>query len=190
MAISYQVDKKWMNTDFTITGFEKGEYENCVFINCNFHALNLSNYVFIDCQFIDSNLSTVSLNQTALRGITFKNCKLLGLIFDTCNDFLLALIFENCVLNHSSFYKRKLKKTVFKNTSLQEVDFSEADLSQAVFDNCDFFNATFGRTNLEKADLRTSYNYVLDPENNRIKKAQFSLSGLSGLLLKYDIVVA
>jgi hypothetical protein len=40
---------------------------------------------------------------------------------------------------------------------------------------------------LEKTDFRTAYNYSFDPENNRIKKAKFSLAQVVGLLDKYDI---
>jgi uncharacterized protein YjbI with pentapeptide repeats len=70
---------------------------------------------------------------------------------------------------------------------MHEVDFSESDLSNATFDNCDLLTATFDRTVLEKADFRTAYNYAIDPENNRIKKARFSTAGLAGLLFKYDL---
>ena len=45
------------------------------------------------------------------------------------------------------------------------------------------------QTILEKADFRTAKNYSIDPEQNRLKKAKFSLSGVVGLLRKYDIVV-
>jgi uncharacterized protein YjbI with pentapeptide repeats len=56
-----------------------------------------------------------------------------------------------------------------------------------MFDNCDLTGAVFDHTNIEKADFRTSYNYTIDPEINRIKKAKFSILGVSGLLDKYDI---
>jgi fluoroquinolone resistance protein len=42
---------------------------------------------------------------------------------------------------------------------------------------------------LEKADLRTAYNYSIDPSINKIKKAKFSLPGVVGLLSKYDIEI-
>jgi hypothetical protein len=35
--------------------------------------------------------------------------------------------------------------------------------------------------------VRTSFNYSIDLERNRIKKAQFSITGIAGLLDKYDI---
>jgi uncharacterized protein YjbI with pentapeptide repeats len=72
---------------------------------------------------------------------------------------------------------------------MKEVDFEDADLCQSVFNNCDLLNASFVKTNLEKADLRTAYNYTLDPEANKIKKARFSSQGVVGLLAKYDIEI-
>lgn len=114
---------------------------------------------------------------------------MLGLRFEQCDPFNLSLAFDTCQLNHSSFYRLKLKKTLFKNCQLQESDFTDTDLSGALMDNCDFAGSTFENTNLEKADLRTAFNYAIDPELNRIKKAQFSLHGVTGLLLKYDIEI-
>ncbi|MCW3075998.1 MAG: pentapeptide repeat-containing protein [Bacteroidetes bacterium] len=72
---------------------------------------------------------------------------------------------------------------------MQEVDFSQADLSGSFFINCDLSRAVFDGTNLEKSDLRTSYNFTIDPERNKIKKARFSNAGLAGLLGKYDIII-
>jgi uncharacterized protein YjbI with pentapeptide repeats len=112
---------------------------------------------------------------------------MLGLRFDSCNEFGLSFSFDSCQLNHCSFYKTKIKKTIFKNSQLQETDFAEADLTSVVFDNCNLIQAIFDHTILEKADFRTSCNYSIDPENNRIKKAKFSILGVSGLLEKYDI---
>ena len=114
---------------------------------------------------------------------------MLGLYFDSCNKFGLSFSFENCILNHSTFYRTKIKKTTFKNTQLRETDFTECDLTESLFDNCDLTSATFDHTIIEKADFRTSYNYTIDPEINRIKKAKFSISGISGLLEKYDIII-
>jgi hypothetical protein len=42
---------------------------------------------------------------------------------------------------------------------------------------------------LEKADIRTSHNYTIDPEKNKVKKAKFSIHGIAGLLDKYDIEI-
>jgi hypothetical protein len=47
--------------------------------------------------------------------------------------------------------------------------------------------AIFENTTIEKSDFRTSFNYLIDPEKNRIRKARFSITGIAGLLDKYDI---
>jgi uncharacterized protein YjbI with pentapeptide repeats len=139
--------------------------------------------------FTDCNLSLAKLTKTTLRDIKFKGCKMFGLRFENCNQFALSFTLESCLLNHSSFYQTKFKKTHWINTQLHEADFTECDLAGSVFDNCDFMNATFERTILEKCDLRNSYNYIIDPETNKLKKARFSLAGLPGLLNKYGIEV-
>ena len=101
----------------------------------------------------------------------------------------LEIPLDDCQLNHSSFYKTKIKKTLFKNSELQEVDFVESDLTGVVFTNCNLAKAVFDNTTLEKTDFRTAYNYSIDPETNRMKKARFSLLGIPGLLNKYDIEI-
>jgi fluoroquinolone resistance protein len=49
--------------------------------------------------------------------------------------------------------------------------------------------AIFEATQLEKANFLTAYNYSFRPEENKIKKAQFSKEGIIGLLRHYNIVV-
>jgi fluoroquinolone resistance protein len=182
-------DLQYQNIDFTIEVFPKGEYEACQFQNCNMSNLDLTGYIFIDCTFENSNLSLVKLHNTILRDIQFKGCKMIGLQFCDANEFGLALQFENCILTNASFYKTKLKKTQFIHSKLNEVDFTEADLTASVFTNADLSNAIFSFTNLEQADLRGAKDYVIDPETNKLKKSKHNLTGLEGLLLKYNLIV-
>ena len=176
-------------TDFTITRMVLGDYENCTFVSCNFSNADLSGITFSDCTFSSCNLSLAKLAKTSFRNARFEDCKMLGLRFENCSEFLFSVDFKGCNLNFSTFFSRKLKKTRFLNCSLQETDFTEADLSGSVFNNCDLARAAFGHTILEKVDFRSSFNYSIDPEMNRIKKAKFSFAGITGLLNKYDIEV-
>ena len=167
-----------------------GEYENCTFLQCDFSNADLSNFNFGDCNFVSCNFSNVKLFSTTFREAHFADCKLLGMPFHKCNPFLFSVNFENCNLNVSVFYQLKMKNTRFVNCTLRDTDFSEADLTQAVFDRCDMAGAIFGSTLLEKADFRTAIHYSLDPEQNRMKKAKFSQTGLMGLLLKYNLDIS
>jgi uncharacterized protein YjbI with pentapeptide repeats len=168
---------------------DKGIYEQCEFIGCDFMNQDLSGYVFTDCSFNDCNLSMVKLNNTGFKDIKFSTCKLLGLRFDDCNAFGFAVSFDTCILNHSSFYKAKLANTRFIRCQLHEVEFTEADLSSVIFDECDLSFSTFDQTNLEKVDFRTAVNFSINPTINRMKNAKFSRDKLAGLLDFFSIVI-
>lgn len=167
----------------------KGEYERCTFKQCDFANANVSSYKFIECTFAGCNLSLMNLAKTSLQDVHFKDCKMLGLRFDQCHDFALSFTFDSCILHDASFFRLKLKKTIFRNCQLRHADFTECDLTQALFDSCDLCDTTFDHTILEKADFTTSFNYIIDLESNRVKKAAFSQNGLHGLLMKYDIII-
>lgn len=166
-----------------------GEYEKCQFKNCDFSERSLSQFRFIDCEFDNCNLSMCALSGTLLQKVNFIDCKLLGLRFDSCNEFSLSLSFEKCVLNHSSFYQLKLRDTKFSQCQLVECDFAETDLNGSIFTNSNLKGAIFDRTNLEKSDLSTAFNFIINPENNHIKSAKFSIAGLAGLLSNHQIII-
>jgi fluoroquinolone resistance protein len=185
MEDTYFQDQTFNRTDY----LAQGEYENCTFTNCYLAEANLSGCKFIDCKFEDSNLSLVQLLKTVFRDVQFHSCKMVGMDFEKCSEYGLSVSFEHCMLESASFRKTKINKTVFVHCSLINVDFTEADLSEAVFEDSDLLDAYFENTMLQKANFTTAYNYTLDPDANRIKKARFSSKGLEGLLRKYDIII-
>jgi fluoroquinolone resistance protein len=169
--------------------FRHRQFENCSFINCDLSYANLSKLVFTECKFEGCNLSLAVLLDTGLQDIQFKDCKLSGADFSKSQDFLFAVNFENCILDNAVFYKKKNKRAKFLDCSLTEADFTEADLTDVKFENCNLNRAFFDHTILKNADLCTSYNFIIDPDKNDIKKAKFSAQGLPGLLAKYDIKI-
>lgn len=183
MADSYFTDENFKG----IKSIEKGDYENCRFVNCNLPNSDLSGIRFIECEFENCDFSASKLYDVSFNNIVFKNSKLLGIRFEDCNPFLFSVDFAGCNLNLSSFYQMVPKSISFRNCNLKEVDFTEANLTEAIFDSCDLAQAIFNHTTLEKADFRTSYNFLIDPEINSIIEAKFSLQGLPGLLHKYDL---
>lgn len=189
MGKFYIEDRVFCKEDFTQNPPERGEYENCLFKGCDFSECDLSAFTFIACEFEECNLSLAKLGKTGFQEVVFSQSKMLGLRFDTCNEFGLSFTFNNCLLDHSVFFKLRMKKTIFRDSRLMEVDFAESDLSESIFDNCDLSGAVFENTNLQKANFRSSFNYSFDPELNQIRGAIFSKSGVIGLLSKYTIVI-
>ncbi|MBN1928531.1 MAG: pentapeptide repeat-containing protein [Chlorobiaceae bacterium] len=164
-----------------------GVFEGCRFVQCSFAQTDFSGIVFRDCAFEQCDLSMMKLGGAALREVRFTGCKLLGVQFSECRKLLLEMSFERCMMRLSLFTGLDLKNTTFIHCDLQEADFTGANLSGSIFSDCDLRLAIFFHTNLEKADLRTAFNFSISPESNRLRKAKFSLHGLPGLLESYDI---
>lgn len=165
------------------------EFEGCVFNQCDFSNSDFSGNTFSECEFIDCNLSMLLLGQTSLQDVSFRNCKLLGIQFQHCNDFLFEVSFEQCALDYASFAHKKMPKTKFINCSMKETVLVGTNLTQAFFDQCNLENAVFNETQLAEADFTTAINYKIDPQFNPMKKAKFSTSGILGLLSQYDIKI-
>lgn len=187
--MAFTVEQHFYDIQFADTPLEPGDYENCSFVSCNFANFDLTGFEFVDCRFEECDFSMAIITGTAFKGVHFENCKLLGLSFDRCNEFLLSMTFSGCQLTLASFQKLKLKNTSFASCNLREVDFTQSDLTGSTLAECDLAAAIFENTNLEKADLRSAFNFSIDPSNNRIRKAKFSRESLSGLLDKFGIIV-
>lgn len=175
--------------DFTKEPLAPGEYESCQFLRADLSGADLRDIVFIECEFRDCNLSNAKTSRTAFREVSFIKSKLLGLHFEDCIPFLQVPLFKGCDCKLASFTGMKLANIIFTSCGLQEVDFIGSDLKGAKMDGCDLSGAHFDNTNLEKADFTTAFNYSIDPEKNRIRKAKFALEGLPGLLHRYQIIV-
>ena len=189
MALPYFTEETYSNLGAQQGPLPCGEYEACHFVRCDFSGQNLSGFLFTDCHFTDCNLSNVVLDGCTLNQVQFNQCKLTGTDFESCNHFLFSVRFDHCIMPLTAFCKRVMKGTTFSHCQLQDADFTETNLSQAVFSHCDLSGARFDQTNLEQADLVTSHSYRIDPDNNRIRKAQFALPEVLQFLAKWDIVV-
>jgi len=189
MDLKFIDEQVFEKKDYTAQDLEKGIYELCTFKNCDFSNSDLSKIQFIECEFYDCNLSSTNLFETGFQNVLFHGCKLMGLHFEKCSEFAFSIKVRHSQLNHSSFYQLKLPNTVFNSSKLEAVDFTECDLSHSIFTNCDLLDAIFDHTILEKADFKDAYNFIIDPENNRMKGAKFSLKTVKGLLSKYNISI-
>ena len=80
-----------------------------------------------------------------------------------------------------------LRKCKFENTTAVDVDFTEANLSN--LQHIDLSGATFFRTNIEKANFTTAKNYLINPSENQIKGAIFSMPDAINLLYSFGIEI-
>lgn len=175
--------------DFNLSNPGFQSYEACKFNNCNFAKADLRALRFTDCVFNECDLSMANIIDTGIRSCQFQQCKMLGLLFHECSTLLFSLKANECTLSHSSFLGMNLNKLAFQNCTFEEVDFTNANLEGSVFKECKFPRAIFENTNLRKLDLRSAYDFDIDPTKNDLYKAIFSPLNVEGLLRKYDIQI-
>jgi uncharacterized protein YjbI with pentapeptide repeats len=189
MASDSIYDSEFTNIIYEENAIRYKEYEECIFRNCDFSACDFTGVMFVECTFFDCNFKDTKINYVSLREVQFIKCNFTAVNFAMTDQVIYNFNFTDCLLDYAQFYALKLKKMHFINCSMVAVDFMGSDLSEVLFDNCNLRRSVFIDTKLEKADFYTSYDYIIDPEKNKVKKAVFSSDGLKGLLKKYDIVV-
>ncbi|HUW94716.1 MAG TPA: pentapeptide repeat-containing protein, partial [Anaerolineae bacterium] len=97
--------------------------------------------------------------------------------------------FVGCAISHSTFMGLTLPRMEVRDCVALDVDFREADLSKADFAGTDLSQSLFGNTNLSEADLSRARNYHIDPGQNTLKQARFSLPEAMSLLYSLDIIL-
>lgn len=189
MTSDYLLNEEHSNQVFDTLAIRYKEFESCTFKNCDFTACDFTGVVFVECTFYDCNFKDTKINYVSLRDVQFVGCNFTAVNFAMTDQVIYNFNFTDCLLDYAQFYALKLKKMQFINCSMVAVDFMRSDLSEVLFDNCNLRRAVFIDTVLQKADFYTSYDFIIDPEKNKVKKAIFSTEGLKGLVAKYDLVI-
>ncbi|GAA0871977.1 pentapeptide repeat-containing protein [Gangjinia marincola] len=182
-------DEVFEQKDFTSARLAKGDYEGCLFKQCQFTESDLSEIRFIDCEFIGCNLSNVKLQGTSFQQVRFDECKLLGLHFEHCDAFAFGITCKKTQLMPASFYQCALANTIFEACDLTEADFTQANLTNAVFNESTLNRAIFDQTILEQADVSRASGIQIDPTKNKLRGAKFSRENALGLLQGFGIEV-
>jgi len=189
MEVSLHENKTFEKLVYSGKKVSGREFQSCIFQKCDFTESAFSHSKFLDCTFENCNLSMMKLPGSTLNNAVFKDCKVLGVNFSECLDFLFSVSFISCLIDYSSFAGKKMLKTSFIKSSLKEVSFSQTNLSGSVFEQADLNGAVFNRTNLSSASFVSAFGFAIDPELNIVKNASFSVHGLPGLLTKYAIKI-
>lgn len=133
-------------------------------------------------------MSNIILLGSTLRDVIFKDSKVVGVNFSSCNR-LSQLAFSDCLLDLSVFQGLEIPNFKAQNSSLKEVDLSEGKFPGASFCGSNLKNALFNASDLSGSDFRNAINYFLDPRFTRIKKSKFSMPEAMSLLNALEIIV-
>jgi uncharacterized protein YjbI with pentapeptide repeats len=185
----YIIGKKYSGSFFLENEIIYHDFERCTFEDCDFTSVNFTGVAFIDCVFSDCNFAKSKINYVSLRDVQFTGCDFTEVNFVTVDKLLFKFSFKDCLLDYTKFYGFKMRNTLFENCSMIAVDFMESDITGSIFNNCNLHKSVFIDTIANKTDFSTAYNFTIDPEKNKLKKAIFSTDGLKGLLTKFDLVI-
>jgi fluoroquinolone resistance protein len=167
------------------------EFFDCVFKDCSFVESVLQKCRFINCAFQNCDLSLALVPESSFSGTSFENSKCVGLNWAQADWPITGLgnpiRFKKCALSHSTFIGLNLAGIQITDCVAVDVDFREANLSQSDFSRTDLSDSLFNHTNLTEADLSQARNYLIDPANNELKGARFSLPEAMSLLYNMDI---
>lgn len=144
---------------------------------------------FENCIFEDCDLSMVDFRRHIWSDVSFIRCQMSGAVFTNCKGLNFTANFMGCDLRYSIFVDCSMIKTRFEKCRIIEAKIADANLSEAVFYDCDFAGTTFQHVKLQKADLRNSINFIIDPTTNMLRGAHFSRESLEGLVLGFRIKI-
>ena len=172
---------------------DSAEFHDCVFSRCRMVESILRECRFVGCTFQRCDLSLGQVPETAFFSTRFEHCNLVGIDWTQATWGSVGLgeplAFLESAISHSTFIGLDLKGIQIKDCVAHDVDFREADLSRADFSGTDLADSLFLHTNLAQADLSGALNYRIDPAQNALAGAKFSLPEAMSLLYAMDIVL-
>jgi fluoroquinolone resistance protein len=169
------------------------EFHDCVFFRGSFVEAVFRRCRFVDCAFRECDLSLIQVPGSRFTATRFEDCKVVGVNWAEADWPKAALAnpigFFKSAISHSTFIGLRLRGIQIVDCAAMDVDFREADLHQADFGGTDLAQSLFGSTDLSAADLSRARNYQIDPSQNVLRKARFSLPEAMSLLHSMDIVL-
>ncbi|HEX3776255.1 MAG TPA: pentapeptide repeat-containing protein [Polyangiaceae bacterium] len=171
-------------TSFSETRFVQGEQPDFVLVDaefedCSFAKLALSGQKlgrsrFFDCVFSDCDLSLCRLVDCAFVRSTFERCRLSGINWSEVEK-LERVAFDGSQLNDTTFIGVKMELCDFSRAIAHRASFRDLSLKSCIFRDADLSESEFVNADLRQADFRGASGYVINPKENRLEKARFSL---------------
>ena len=173
--------------------FVSNEFHDCTFDRCSFVETTFQSCRFVNCVFQHCDLSLVQVPDCSFAATRFESSKVIGVNWTRAHwpvtKLWGSICFSRCAISHSTFIGLNLGRIQIQDCVAVNVDFRETDLSRANFAGTDLSDSLFLSTDLTKADLSQARTYWIDPSQNIVKKARFSLPEAMSLLHGLDVVL-
>jgi fluoroquinolone resistance protein len=184
-----QFDQVIQDIDFSGQSLQGYSFEDCHFINCNFTGARLLGVSLGTTTFDSCNFSSTDITRAKLTNVRFTGCKLMGINFSIVHTMLFSVSFDACRIQHCIFENLKLSGLEAEGNEILETDFTGCNLQKARFGGSDLRGSQFVDNDLKEADFRSASNYSIDPTQNQVKGARFSLPEAVGLLEVFQVKI-
>ena len=186
--INIHLNKKFENIIWEEKNITGKNFDHCTFYKCSLKGCFFEDCFFEKCKFEECDLSLIKFKDTTLSEVQINGSKAIGIVWHAANNPI-SVSFNNSRISYSSFFGKNLKKGHFINCIADEVDFSECNLTMANFTGTELKNAIFSNTDLTQANFVGALNYSINLNNNKTKKARFSLPEALSFLYNLDIIL-
>lgn len=119
--------------------------------------------------------------------VTFHRCKLTGIDFSPV--MVLGIDFPDNKMVYCSFLRIKIPNSNFQDSQMEESLFAGSDLRKCNFSRVAFGGSRFEDCELNQADFSDSFDFVMDPQKNRLSDAKFSADNALILLKAFKVVI-
>ena len=164
------------------------EFQRCTFRRCKLPQSQWVETRLEDCVFEGCDLLRMVPTKLALRSVTFKDTRLMGVDWSDLGT-MPYVEFERCDLRYCSFVKLKLRKTRFVNCNAREANFIDVDLTEADFTGTDMLGSIVQGCVLAKTSFSRATNVVFDPQANRVKGTSIAVETAVALAQSLGMVV-
>ena len=180
-------EQTYTGVDYATNRLPGERYEACTFRQCILREADLRDLRLEDCRFEHCDLSNARTENLSLQGVTFIDCKLLGVDFAACTSFNFHVEWVRCRMSDARFSGQGLGRSGFSDCELRRADFTGADLRNVSFGESDLTDAIFEATDLRGTDLRLATGYTIDPLRNRVRGTRVAWPGAVGLLRNFGL---
>lgn len=155
------------------------------FENYKFIEVNFIDCIFEDIIFENSTINLTKFNGCKFDNVKFKNCEIIGVNFSELSKFILDFSLEGTLIKYCTFIKLDLKKLKFIRNIIEETSFEECNMKEIIMENNKFKEVYFKNCDMRKGNFKDCSNLQVNPLNNNLKNAIFSLD--SGILILKEL---
>ena len=175
--------------DFSKKKLSGRSFSDCSFEGCDFTESDLRSTRFNSCLFKNCNFTLTKIDGCRLQDVHFIETKILGVDFYKCDPAFFSVRFNDGFLQYCNFSDLNMKRSSFKGCKLKECHFTNTVLKEANFMESDLLGTIFHDCDLSAANFTGAFNYNINPQTSRIKKAKFTLPEALSLLSHFEVII-